>query len=122
MKKSDGIIIAVIIGIACIVFLGMRIDRQPGDSVIVSMDGEVIAEYPLDRPLDIVLQSNQNRGHNHLVIADGEAKITAADCPDELCVQQKSISLLGESLICLPHKLVITVSSKETATIDALAS
>jgi hypothetical protein len=47
---------------------------------------------------------------NTLVIEGGRARIEAADCPDKLCVKQRAISKAGESIICLPHKLVIRIS------------
>ena len=36
-----------------------------------------------------------------------------ADCPDRLCVRQGAVSRVGESIICLPHELVVTVEGEE---------
>ncbi len=36
-----------------------------------------------------------------------------ADCPDKLCVKQGKISKSGESIICLPHKVVVKISAEE---------
>lgn len=48
---------------------------------------------------------------NTLVIKGGVADMTSADCPDHLCVKQKAISKEGESIICLPNKVVVTVKA-----------
>jgi hypothetical protein len=55
------------------------------------------------------------------VIENNTARIKEADCPDELCVHQKEISKTGESIICLPHKLVIRISGGEEKEVDAMA-
>ena len=55
-----------------------------------------------------------------LVIKDGKADITEADCPDKLCVHQAPISREGEALVCLPHRVVVTVRGEGKAAYDAL--
>lgn len=48
-------------------------------------------------------------GNNTLSIKDGLVQITQADCHDDLCVKQGIISKVGQSIICLPHELVIEI-------------
>ena len=48
-------------------------------------------------------------GKNHLVIHDGCARIEEADCPDKLCVKQGTVSESGESVVCLPNRVVVAV-------------
>lgn len=47
--------------------------------------------------------------------------MTSADCPDHLCVKQKAISKGGESIICLPNKVVVTVKSDMKSDIDSIS-
>ena len=86
--------------------------------VKVIQDGEEIASYPLweDQTVSIPYED----GYNLLFINDGEASISDADCPDGLCVRARSIARSGESIICLPHKLVIQIESKEESELDAV--
>ena len=50
------------------------------------------------------------------MIEDGSVRMEWADCPDQLCVQHRGISRDGESIICLPNQIVISVESAgETA-------
>lgn len=56
-------------------------------------------------------------GETELRIEDGEAWIQKASCPNKLCVRQGRISRPGESIICLPNKIVITIKGLKT---DAL--
>jgi len=62
-----------------------------------------------------------HQGENTLVIRDGRADIVAADCPDRLCVHQPSITRDGESIICLPHRITVTVEGGDAAAVDDVA-
>ena len=46
---------------------------------------------------------------NVLYIKDGEADMISADCPDQVCVHSKPVSKAGETIICLPNKVVVEV-------------
>ena len=48
-------------------------------------------------------------GINHLIIQEGEAWISEANCPNHDCVKKGRISQNGEMLICIPHRLTITI-------------
>ena len=51
-------------------------------------------------------------------IQDGQVFISEADCPDGLCVNTGKISKTGQTIICLPHKLVIEITDSETSVSD----
>ena len=36
-------------------------------------------------------------------------QIRQADCPDRLCVHMGKIGLNGQSLVCLPHEVVVEI-------------
>ncbi len=76
-----------------------------GDTVSVSVDGEMVGEYSLLEDGIYPL----NDGTNILVIECGEAYLKDATCPDRICVNRGKISHVGESIICLPNKVVVTV-------------
>ena len=48
-------------------------------------------------------------GHNKVVIAGGEVWMESADCPDKLCVGQGRISRSGQTIICLPNRVMVTI-------------
>ena len=45
-----------------------------------------------------------------------------ANCPDKLCVKQKSISKNNENIICLPNKVIVEVESEENSEYDAVVN
>lgn len=120
-KKSDflfagGVLLAALVGYLMFTFVYGR----QGAFVQVQRDGVVYASYPLNENRTVYLEEEQ-QGYNVLVIEDGKASVTEADCPDKLCVKQKEISRTGESIVCLPHKLVITIIGGEESEYDGFA-
>ena len=80
-----------------------------GTYVQIEVNGEVTEVLPLNE--DITKTIETEYGANTLVISNGKAEVADADCPDKICVHHSAISKSGESIICLPHKLVISVTS-----------
>lgn len=82
-----------------------------GHAIQISVDGNEIATYPL--AVDQVIPITGVSGENLLVIENGSAWITEADCPDHLCENMPKISHVGETIVCLPHRVVVTVLGAE---------
>ena len=109
MKKRDIILIASILIVAIALFLVVEMTKKEGAGVTVKVDGVDIAEYSLSKNGTYSL----NGGTNILVIEDGKAYLSDANCPDKLCVHQGKISMTGETITCLPNKLTVTVFGTE---------
>ena len=113
MKKQDFILIAVIVLIAGVIFGVTSLTAKDGAYVQVEQNGRVTQTLPLNIDSDTVIKTVENET-NTLLIRNGYASVTQASCPDKICVRHKKISKNGETIICLPHKLVITVVDKKT--------
>ena len=111
MTKADMVLIAVILAAAAAVFLFLFLFSEEGSSVVISRGGEEIGRYSLQEDRRIPLSDEE--GENLLIIEDGTAWMEEADCPDGLCVRQGKISRSGESIICLPHELVVTIEGHQ---------
>ena len=127
MKKNDIILIGII-GIICAVSIFfMFMNKEEGGKAIITIDGNVYKEVSLSVDQTIVIdeESNENTGDGHkniIEIKDGYVKMLEANCPDGLCVKQKKIKYTGESIICLPHKVVITIEGTNGSQIDGIAN
>lgn len=108
-KRNEWILIAGLLILSATSFAAMRpAHPEPAAKVQISVDGTVIRELPLSQDADLTLES-QNGGTNHLVIKDGKASVTEASCPDKICVRQGEVSESGQTIVCLPNKVVITI-------------
>ena len=126
-RKADLIIYAAILLLAAAAFLlYFHAHKSTGSTAAVSVDGVCLYRFPLNpsgiRPgvpfeTDI---AGYNGGSVHLVIRDGKADVTEATCPDHICVKHRPISRAGESIVCLPNRVVVTIEG-DTAGIDAVS-
>ena len=47
--------------------------------------------------------------YNTLKLSKSGVFMEASDCPDQICVHHRPVARGGESIICLPHKLVVEI-------------
>ena len=73
-------------------------------------DGVLLEEIDLDQvdePYSFTLEDGS--GANTVQVERGRIRISAADCPDQVCVKQGWISGGAVPIICLPHRLTIEI-------------
>lgn len=121
--KNDIILVGALLGISLFLFMLPRFRKEnPGlKEVVILQEGEETGRYKLTENNTVTIKG-QDESYNLLLIHEGKARITDADCPDQLCVRQKDIGRNGESIICLPHQLVILIESPEESDIDAITN
>ena len=106
--KNDIVLICALLLVALAAWGVLRLTREKGGEVIVTVDGQLAATIPLT--VDATLPVGEGQGFRNVVeVSGGRVRVAEADCPDRLCVRQGWISWDGESIVCLPHKLVVTV-------------
>lgn len=47
-----------------------------------------------------------------IIVKDGEAWVDASSCPDKICVHSGKISKSGQSVVCIPAKASLTISTE----------
>ena len=119
--RRDLVLLAVflVIGLLLLAWWQFRA-ATAGGIAEVAVDGEVVAELPLAEDAEMVIEG-YGGGENTLVIRDGEADITSASCPDGVCVRHRAVSRDGESIICLPNRVVVTIRGGEEGDVDGVA-
>ena len=122
MKRKRNTVLFLII-LFLIIGIGFLIQRyylgKSGISAIIEQDGETVAELNLNKNTEFVLNDGKG-GSNTITVQNGHISVTEANCPDLVCVRTGAISQTGEVIACLPHKLIITISSDQTDSLDSL--
>ena len=113
MRKGD----IALITVAMIFLVLWLIPKPQGGRVIISVNGEIYKEISLAE--NSVIHIETEFGENTVVIEKGKVFVTDANCPDRLC-EKDSISKSGESIVCLPNRLSVTVSGKNKEEVDVI--
>lgn len=117
MKKREVIFAIIILMLAGVLFLvfewtGQTNGEPDGQQVRIMVAGEEYGTYALEEDREIEVQ--QSDGYNKIIIENGVVYMEDADCPDKYCVQQGRIHNQRQTIVCLPHRLVVEIIGKET--------
>lgn len=111
--KNDIILAVIVIAVAAVGLLLLNIFKTEGSFAVVKIDGKETERYPLSVNTEVVIETGDN-GRNTLVIEDNKAFMKDANCPDKICEGHSKISYKGETIVCLPHKVVIEIVADDT--------
>ena len=111
--KNDVIFILSLVVLTVAIGLFVYLSGEEGDTVSVYIDGEFYESYPLSVNISVDIVTGEDKsGLNTLVIKDGKAYVEYASCPDGICAAHKPISREGESIVCLPNRVVVSVKTE----------
>lgn len=113
MTTFEKNIIRWIVIAGMLIFIAIGIYRTVDNRRLVlrvEQDRKVIRVLPLSQNHRETIHSKY--GTNTIVIKNGKADVTKADCKNQVCVNSRKISKNGETIVCLPHKLILTVVPK----------
>lgn len=109
LKIGDYILISCILlfSVALGVLLYGKIGSEPPLNAVITVGGNIYAQIPLKTDKTVVISEN---GHqNTVTVEGGQVYMSHADCRGQECVHQGRIKRCGESIICLPNRVVVTV-------------
>lgn len=110
-NKKDLIFFAIIAVFLIATLVVTTINKKTEDEnvlkAVITVQGQVIGEYPLNKNAEIPVQTDY--GYNKVVIKNGTAEVTEADCPDSICVYTYPASERGAVIVCLPHAMMVEI-------------
>lgn len=117
-KKLDAVIIALCLLAAALLFFLPHMNARAQDAhIVVSYRDGTEQTYSLAEDQTLTLHSVDHT--LTVVIEDGTVRVSESDCPDGLC-RAGRIGRDGETLVCLPAGIVLTVRNGEGGEIDAI--
>lgn len=130
IRKADIILFIALIAFGLVTTAVLGLHQGDGGSnakVVIKSGGAVYATYPLSDERTLVVPapkqnsvdapsadpdepaSAQHDYYNVVEISNGSVSVTEASCKNQVCVRHGSISRTGESIVCLPNRLVVSI-------------
>lgn len=108
-NAADLLIVAAVLLLAAAAFFRFFPSRaQDGTALaVVTVDGAAVERLPLSQPAERSYSSN---GYTlRVVVENSTVRVAQADCPSQDCVHTGVISRAGQSIVCLPARLTVTI-------------
>lgn len=112
MRKKDFILIFVVSLIIAGAFgVNYFVNTKNVDSIEIYMDNKLYKTYDINDKEEIKVKSKE--GYNIVKIHDKGVEIIEASCPDKVCIHQGFITKSSESIVCLPNKVHIKITTED---------
>ncbi len=102
----DIIVLAVVIFSATAIFTISLLSEQ-GSKVRVTVNENKVFECSLSDTREETIETDL--GYNVITVKNGNVYVSSADCRDGICERKGKINKVGESIVCLPHRLIVEV-------------
>ncbi len=117
--KYDALVVLIVLALA--VALGARYWFAPAREaaeIIVSIGGVEAERLTFD---DSEYDYTNNGYTVHVTVRAGSVRVDHADCPTQDCVRTGAISRPGQSIVCLPARIILTIEGAAAPDYDAIA-
>jgi hypothetical protein len=115
--RLDIIVIAALLGLSLLILLVINLTKKEGAVAVVELNGTKVGEYSLN----INSEYSLNNGTNNLIIENGAAYLNYSNCPDHTCERTGKIRYVGQTIVCLPNKLSITIKGSAEGGVDLVS-
>lgn len=121
LRAGDGVIYAVLVLLCAALFLLPLLSGTKDNlTVQIIADGQTAQTVALSS-----VQTEEMHTVNGcvIVVTPDSVFVKEADCPDRLCVRTGTISRAGETIACVPNRVVVTLRQTKTTNkaIDGVA-
>jgi len=115
ITKADRILILLFLFTGIVLTVFVFLPQSGEDGILeVRQNGRVVMTLPLNKTTERTVTDAD--GHqNHFIIRDGTVVMTKANCHDRTCVRTGKIKKSGQSIVCLPHRLVLAIVPKSSS-------
>lgn len=118
--KTDLVFLTALFVLGIALTVGIYCFSASGSEIRITVDGQLYGTYALNENREISIELD-GKTANVVVIENGAAYMREADCPDGLCMRQGAISRDKQTIVCLPHKLVVEVIGGKEQKYDSIS-
>lgn len=113
--------LAIFVGLSFLILFFVKQGLNTGGKRYVRIEKEerIMEILPLfedtEKEYLFFLSNHEAQFRNTVKIKDGWVEVISADCPEQICVHTGKKQEVGDSIVCLPHRFVVTVISEKEA-------
>ena len=119
IKKADIVLLVVLILFGAVLSVPTALWKGSGSTAKITVNGKLFGTYDLHD--DQTVEIKQDGKTNIVRIEDGKVLMESASCKNQVCVHTGRISHAGQSIVCLPNRVSVTIEGKEAAGYDAVS-
>ncbi|TDI99764.1 MAG: NusG domain II-containing protein [Caldithrix sp.] len=118
LTRGDKILASALILISILSFTVLKAVKQPGQIAVIKVENRQKFSKNLNRAEKFSVSGHISE--TVIEIVDGAIRIIGSGCPQKLCVRQGSIRQIGEIIVCVPNKLIISIGGTRKDKFDAI--
>lgn len=112
---ADKILAGVLAAVTIASFFAGQLLASPGSIVIVELNGNPVYKGNLSEDRKVTVRGTY--GDVRMQVREGRVGVVYADCPNNICVRTGWRTHAGESVICVPNRVVIRILGEDTTII-----
>ncbi len=95
-----------------------QIARNTGSAVCVEVNGKLVAQMELFEERQITVEGAI--GKTVVAVSQGKVQVLASDCPLQICVKTGRIDKVGDTIVCVPNRVVVRVIGRGKVNFDLI--
>lgn len=117
-RKTDAVIAAAVLCVCAVLLLVSRAGRDGTVTAQIICDGEVYCEYELSAQTETFTVSPKE---GVVITFDGGSVFfSESGCKGKQCISAGRLTKAGQSAVCLPENVLITLKGKSAPSADAI--
>lgn len=110
LKPVDVVVVLVVL--LCSLLISLLYTDSNAHFAMIYVNGKEYGRYNLNNEKKQVVEISTGYGYNVVVIENKKVSVSETSCKDKVEINAGEISRPGQSLVCLPNRLVVTVEGR----------
>lgn len=112
--RIDIIVISSLLFFSIFFLLISELTKKEGSFAEVTVDGATVGKYSLE----IDSTYSINNGTNVITVENGWVYMSYSSCPDHVCEKTGKAKHVGQTIVCLPNRVTVTIIGKSDGGVD----
>ncbi|HYE80991.1 MAG TPA: NusG domain II-containing protein [Clostridia bacterium] len=121
VKKGDLVIIFILVAALISWFAVYQLGESEDErQIVIETDGSVYKTIPMKAGMkrQEIHIDLKNGKYIDIMVDENGAYVSDVICPDKVCQKTGLVSRVGQSIVCLPNKIVVYIEGEEEALVD----